>query len=300
MSKLSFLDDEPSESVSVPDAPAAEAVVAAPEPSAPAAPEPIAPAQPRAPDGKFAPKTAAEAAEATAQPQPAPAPTPTAEAGAAAAPAVPAQPIVPATPEPGHVPIAALLDEREKRQALEGRIAAFEAEKAKAQAEAEAKASPPPGFSDDPEGHLAAREAELQWQMYAMRRDLSKKFAVKEYGKETVEEAMAWAKENAAKDPEFNRQALLSDDPTEFAIDAWKRDKVLTQLSVGDFDEYLAWKAAKAVPASDPALIAAAPAAVPLAPAPTPPRSLATQPSAAGPAHVAVHDGAAYADTFKG
>lgn len=294
MSKLSFLDGEPSEAEVVtadaetqppPEQPAPPA-----QPAPQPAPQPEPAQQPRAADGKFAPKSPAEAA-----PEP-----------VAAAPAVAAAPepvIAPVAaqppPEPGHVPIAAMLDEREKRQALERRVAEFEAAQAKAKAEAEANAKPPPDFTDDPEGHLAAQNQNIATQLYIMKRDLSKKFAVKEYGQATVDEALTWAAERAGKDPQFNQQAIVSDDPCEFAIAAWKRDKILTEVSVDDFDEYRAWKAAKATPAQDAPIIAAQPA--PPKPTPTPPpRSLAEAPSAGGPAIVPSGNGQAYAGVFGG
>jgi hypothetical protein len=71
-------------------------------------PEPAAEAPLRGPDGKFA----------SAQPEPAPVVEP--------APAPAAEPV---KPEPGHVPLSALMDERDKRKAAEERAAALEAAK---------------------------------------------------------------------------------------------------------------------------------------------------------------------------
>ena len=70
-----------------------------------------------------APAPAGQAPEPQAQAEPAPGPDrgPDGKFVAKAPPAAPPAP--PPPPEPGHVPISAMLDEREKRQALEKRLA---------------------------------------------------------------------------------------------------------------------------------------------------------------------------------
>lgn len=283
MSKLSFLDgDTPAETENAsPEA----AVEAAPTPEAPAPEASEAPAgQLRAPDGKFAPKAAAEtpAPETLVQP--------------------PVAPPAPPAPEPGHVPIAAMLDEREKRQALERQLKDFQDREAKAKADREAVAPlPAPDFSEDPTGHLDAREADLQARIYTMNREFSRRLAVKEYGKETVETVQQWATGRCDADPQFNQAVFASEDPYEFVVQSWKREQVLAKFSADDlaqYDEFQAWKTAQAAGQTPQSLIAAAPAA-PSQPAPKPPPpGLVSAPSAAGPSHVPQGAGQAYADTF--
>jgi len=242
------------------------------KPAAPAPAEPQAEAQPpvaepasetrqRGPDGKFLPK-AAEAA-------PAPAKAPETAAPTATAPA-------PAAAEPGHIPISALLDEREKRQALEKQLAAIEAQR-----------QPPPQLNPGEQQQLS---------QYQMNLRVSRKFAEREYGKEQIAQIHDWAFERCATDPVFNQQMMASEDPYEAAYQAFNRERVLSEVQPSELDEFKAWKAAKAqVQAAQPAAASAQqPAAQPL------PRSLASAPGngAAGAAHVPVGEGEAFGAAF--
>lgn len=273
----------------------AEAPAAASPAPAEAAPAPEA-AQPRAPDGKFAPKAGAEGAPAQATP-------PAASAAPAPAAPVPAAP----TPDPTTVPIGAMLDERDQRKALQKRIDEFEAAEAKRKAEAEAAAATPrPAFEDDPRGHLASRDDEIQAMIYAQRALIQQEFAEEKYGAERVKEVVGWAFERAQRDPVFNQQALSSRNPIEFAIKAHQEDQLLSQiretgLTSDELAQFRAWQSAQAGAAAvtDPSA-QAAPAAVPAIASPKPPVSLASQPSAGGPASVPSGPGRAFAETFGG
>lgn len=296
MSKLSFLDAEPAaetDSAAVADdapAPVAAASEAAPAPAAEQQADTAAPAQPRAPDGKFAPKADAPQAATADQQPPATAP----------APAAPTAPQTPA--EAAFVPISAMLTERDRRQEVEKRLKDFEDAETKRKAEAQAKAPPPPQFAEDPEAHLNAREIEHQRQLYFLRRDFSERMAVKEYGREVVTQAMAWARGRGESDKAFNEAALLSPDPIEFAVQSYREDQVYQQVKTGQFtaadlEAFQAWKAAQtANPAPSPS--AAAPAVLTPTPAPKPPVSLVDQLSAGGAAHVPAGPGQAYSAAF--
>lgn len=287
MSKLSFLDGEPSEPDVVAEAPAPEPA-AEPAPEASAS-EPTA-AQPRAPDGKFAPKSEPAAPE----------PPPAAPAVVVAAEPEPAPAAVQPPPEPGHVPISALLDEREKRQALEKRIADFEAAQAKAKADAEAARPPIPEFEDDPRAHVEALKAQMQADLYRQKVDLLREVATERHGAEKVTEAVTWAQAKAIADPSFNEKALRSVNPIEFAIQQHGQEQLLTRVQGIDLAKFEAWLAAQSAdPAQAP--IAAAPAAIPPQPAPKPPPpSLVSQPSAGGAAHVPAGPGQAFGALFSG
>lgn len=188
-----------------------------------------------------------------------------------------------------------MMTEREKRKDLEKRVAEFEAAQAKAKAEAEAVK--PPEFNEDPEGHIKARDADYEARLYYQKRDFCRRLAEITHGKDTVAKVGEWAKAKGETDAQFNQQALLSDDPYEFAMQAWKRDQVVNQVSPDDLEDYLAWRQAKAAAALD-APIAAAPAAPSQTTPKPPPRSLADAPSAGGPAHVPSGPGQAFAGVF--
>ncbi len=187
-------------------------------------------------------------------------------------PAPAAPPSAASPPEPGHVPLAAMLDEREKRKALEAKLAEVEARQREAAAARTAEDLPP--------------EARAAQQRYADNLRISRKFADKAYGAETMAEVHAWAEARCDADPLFNQKMLTSDDPYEDAYKAWRQDQLLNEVSPDDLDDYRAWKAQKAaqsqaaVPASPPAAVQAAASAP--APVRPPPASLAHAPNAGG------------------
>ena len=159
--KLGFLTPEVEEA-RVEEAPAA----------APAAPEGPA----RGADGKFA--RAADAPRA---------PSVTAREGTA-----------PPPPQEGgggsgHVPISALLDEREKRQAAERRWA-----------ELQGRANPPPP---------PTRDEQLEAALYGQNLRASRRFAEREYGREQIATVHDWAAKRCDEDPAFNSQMRSSEDP---------------------------------------------------------------------------------------
>ncbi|MBA3811246.1 MAG: hypothetical protein H0X27_06300 [Caulobacteraceae bacterium] len=154
----------------------------------------------------------------------------------------PAKPL----PEAGHVPISAMRNEREKRQKLERELATLR--------EAQAPRDPP-----GPEAMQAA--------LHAQNLRVSRKFAERQYGAETLAKVHDWAAARCDADPIFNQQMRSSDDPYEAAMQAFNRERVLETVKPDDLDAFLAWRTAQT----------AAPA-IPANPSPPPPRSLATAP----------------------
>lgn len=254
MSNLDFLEGE------TPQEPVApvEAVEAHPEPTS----GPI-----RGPDGKFA------SAQAPSEAPPAPEPA-----------AIMQQPEQ--RPEPGHIPITALLEERDKRKALEARVAAFEAQQPQPQS---------PDRYEDPEGYEAWREQQVEARLETQRLDMSERFARKEHGAELVDQAKAWALNRFSQDPLFHQQVLASPDPYEFAVTEFKRDQVLSQFQPSDYDQFLAWKASNGAGQVQPV----APVAIPQSP--LPPRSLASAPAAGSlkPGEQPVGPGVAFDAVFS-
>lgn len=231
----------------------------------------------RGPDGKFV--------SAAPEAQPAPASPP-----AAAAPAP--QPASPPAPEPGHVPISALLDEREKRQALERQIAEFQR-----QQQAQQPAPQAPDRFEDPDGYDRFVREQTEERLFEMRVDMSERFAVQQHGEDAVKAAVQWGFQRCASDPHFNAQVRAAPDPIGFVVQQHRRDEMIAK--VGDkfdpaqYDAFLAWQAQQtAAPA--PNSQAQQPAAQPAPPVPAtpavkpPPRSLVHAPQAGGAAAGAV------------
>jgi|GEM_PF-3073097 len=233
-----------------------------PEPATEAqpAPEPQASEtpleRPRAPDGKFAPATPPEAPQAPSE--------------AAQTP----QPPLSEKETVGFY--KAMAEERDKRQALERQL-----NEIKAREEAARPSEPLP------------LEAQVQQALYKANLDNSRKWAVKEYGKEAVEKAFEWANARCEPtspqfDPVFNSQVASSGDPYETAVQAYNREQLLAEAGQTDLAEFRAWKASQGVQTAQPT-----PTPAPQAP---PPRSLADASGTGGmgKAHIPVHEGAAF------
>jgi hypothetical protein len=235
-----------------------------PDPSTPAAP--AAPGGPaRGADGRFAAPDPAGSAPAQA--------APAAPGGSAqAAPAAPAAPAAAPPAEPAHIPISALLDEREKRQAAERRAA-----------ELQARIAPPAPPSAEQRLEFALRQQAF---------DMSRRFAEAQHTPDVVAQAHAWAERRCDEDPAFNARMHQSRDPYGDAIKAWRQDQLLQTVSPDDLDDYKAWKASRSAGGA-PAQPAPAP--------PAPPRSLVHAPNAGGSgaqAEVPIGPGAAFAQTI--
>ena len=153
------------------------------------------------------------------EPDPAPAPEP--------APAAPAAPVAPPAPEPEaarHVPITALLDEREKRQALQRRLEELERAQAK-------PAAPAPEIWDAPDQYVQQHVAPVAQQAQQVRDYFSERLAVQAHGKETVDAALG-SMEQAYRsgDPEARaayNKIMSSPDPYEGLVEWHKRNEVV-------------------------------------------------------------------------
>lgn len=277
---LEFLD--PTQSGEQTAAP--EAVV---ETVAEPAPQAEAPAQtgeqPRGPDGKFASTSPAPVPEVAAA-------TPAvAEAPPQLAPETLTQP-------PGFVPLAALHEARERARVAEERLAQHRP------AQPPQEAPQPPDRHEDPEGYDQFQEN----QRVQLNAQWSHRFAVATHGEETVQQAQQWAEQRFDQDPIFRQRSLAAPDPYGFAVAEHQRELALQTLTdPKTLEDFRAWRAQQASPAAAPA--APIPAAVaplvasvaPLTPAPqAPPRSIASAPSAGGPASVPIGPGQAYDGLF--
>jgi len=244
---LDFLDgpegsDEPArvEEQSPAQDPAEQPQEAAPE-TPEAGAEGQAESQPRGPDGKFASKQKDKA-------------------------------------EPGHVPLQAMLDERDRRKAAEERLRAFESQQ-------QQRPAPQPGSPE----YFQQVEHGFDQRLINERLNFSEKLARKEYGADTVEAAQQWAISRFQDDPSYQQKVLGQPDPYEFVVIEFKQQQALSALSdPAKLDAFLAWQAQQT---------GAAPAGLPQS-AP-PPKSLASAPSAGvKPGHSPVGEGVAFDTLF--
>lgn len=278
---LSFLD-ESSDTVTGAETPAAEPVATPAAEAAPPPPEASAAAEatPAADPAPEAPVVAAVEPAAAAEPAPAPV-------------AQPEAPIVPA----GHVPIASMLDERERRRQAEAQLAELRGTQAQPEA---------PDPNVDWDAYLEHQEARQQQAILEVRLDLSEAAARRVHDTATVDAARDAALIAFRNNPALARQLTSQPDPYEAIVQWHKRETALSKLNGVDLDALLALHAAQAAgapaaPAAPapqtpaPASVAAAPPIAPIAP---PPPSLVSAPSAGGAAATPQGDGVAFDRVF--
>lgn len=192
-------------------------------------------------------------------------------------------------PEPGVVPIGAMLDERDKRKRLEAELEEYRRANQKP-----VEAFQMPDMFEDPEGYTAALVQQNEQRIYGMRLQMSEGFARNRYGNEATEAALKWGYDRCNSDPAFNAQVQSSNDPVGFVVEHHKRDQIVSQVTPDDFEQFKAWKQAQQG-------LSAQPATQPQATQSTamPPKSLATAPSAGNIlSEVMPSDDEIFAETF--
>ena len=180
--ELDFLDggDEPAEDTAAP-------VV---EPDGPV----------RGPDGKFVSANPEPALEALVAVEPAPEPAPPVT-------------VAPEPVQPGHVPLSAMLEERDKRKAVEERLRAYEAQ--------QQQWTPDP--YEDPEGHAAWRDQQIDQRILTERLNFSERLARRDYGADVVDKARDWALEQFQRDPLYYQKVMSNPDPYEAVVQDYKQ-----------------------------------------------------------------------------
>lgn len=280
MEPLSFLDaPETGEREPVAEAPVSETPPASEGPA-------------RGPDGKFVGKQAEAPAEAPPVAEAPPEPAPTSEA----APAASAE----TAPNSGFVPLAVVLDTRDKLRAAEAELQQLRAQKP------QPRLGPTVNPDEDPRGaweeaQALKRQTEVNW---------SRKLAETVHGPETVREAHEWAFARCDQDPGFNAKIHASQDPYALVMQEHQQFKLMQTLQdPAKRDRLLALLSDDAATAAqtpqDPAQAAPAippqPASVaPVRTAPTPPpRSIASAAAAASAEVVPVGPGQAFDTAFR-
>lgn len=188
----------------------------------------------------------------------------------------------PEKPEPGYVPIQALLDEREKRQRNEREVE--ELRQWRQQQEARRQAPQRPDMYDDPEGYAAYLEQQQHAALWNATESVSKRFASKEHGAEAIGAAEQWALERVKTDPTIAQRFRASADPYEFLVGEFKRDQLLKEIG-SDPDAYVRRKAVELGLGSAQQPGAATPSQPQPGASTPPPRSLATVPGSGGTQH---------------
>lgn len=239
--------------------------------------------EPSSEPAEIEPKAAPEAAAPASTEAPAPAPAP--------APGAPAEP-APADPAAHPVPLATFLDTRDRAAKAEARAKELEAKIA----EQEAKSRQPiPDRNQDPEAFEDFRAQQYEERLLNMTLNNSERFATISHGKETVDQAKAWALERFQADPLYHQKVMSSSDAYELVVQDFKQSQAMTALNdPGALDAFLAWHATQAAaPQAGQPLQSPQPAPAIRAPAPVAPRaSLAGAPSAGRSSAPEARDGA--------
>ncbi|MCW2763383.1 MAG: hypothetical protein JWR85_3584 [Marmoricola sp.] len=187
------------------------------------------------------------------------------------------EPVAP--PKSEFIPIAALMDERDKRKAAEARVAEIE----RSQQQRQPQSVPDP--FDDPNGYSQYFQSQMGQAMAQQRMDTSYLIASKEYGKDAVESAREWALERGKSNPGFAAELDQQPHPIDWIVQQHKRDGLISQLptDVSSLDELIEREIARrgltATAAATAIPVAATPALKPAAP----PASIASQVSQSAP-----------------
>lgn len=185
-----------------------------------------------------------------------------------------------ARPDPVMVPIQALHEARDKLREME----------AQTQRNQTAAPLPPqeiPDVLEDQQGFYSA----IQQVVYQERLNTSHRFSEQKYGAELTSKALEWGQQRCAQDSGFNTSVMSNYDPVGFVVEQYQRDQVASQVSLDEFEQFKAWKAAQAQAQQQPAAQAAPETSAP-------PRSLASAPSSGGAAHIPAGPGQAFDSLF--
>lgn len=129
------------------------------------------------------------------------------------------------------IPLTALLDERERRQALQREL--DDLRRWKQQQEAAKEAPKAPDFYESPDDRLQYERSQFQQMLMATKMQQSQFLASREYGEEMVNEALAWFDQN----PQLSHQFVNHPSPMHAAVEFYKRQKVAEEIGT-DPDGY--------------------------------------------------------------
>lgn len=176
--------------------------------------------------------------------------------------------------------LAATLDEREKRRDAQKERDELKAQLAQLRQQ---QAGEAPSIYDDPVAYQENLQAQLRAQAFAVREEMSDRFATQTHGADAVKAAEEWGLTVAKSDPTFSARYLAQSDPKGWLIAEHKRDLIAQDPDAfarkwAEDNGYVASQA-PAVPAPTVQSVAR-PAA--------PPRSIASAPSSSGATHTPI------------
>lgn len=155
------------------------------------------------------------------------------------------------------VPLDALKEEREKRQAIEREYRAL-----KAQLDQPAKPANVPDPFDDPKGFAAYQSEQFQSAILTERFTMSDIMAKQAHGEDVVQEAAQWAIEKSQADPTFYQRYISQPHPIDWIVRQHKQDGLVSQIG-DDPDAWVRKRAAElgltAAPVAAAAPVVAAP-----------------------------------------
>lgn len=125
------------------------------------------------------------------------------------------------------VPYGELKSEREKRQALERELQSLRTQQ-QPQPAPEAPKVPDP--YEDPQGYDQYVQNTIQQQAFGMRLEMSGRLAEQTYGKDTVDQAIAWGNEQARLDPSLSARFKQQADPVGFVVSQYRQSQTLQAL----------------------------------------------------------------------
>ena len=199
----------------------------------------------------------------------------------------------PAVHQDRNVPLAAMLDERDKRKAAERERDELRAAQAARQSPAEV-----PDPYDDPDGFKAHIGEQLANQALSQRFDISETMARDKHGDDVVTAAMEWGANRAQTNPGFRDEFLSQKNPIDWVVRQQKRDATLADVG-DDPDAYVRRRAAELGFMLPDAGAGAVSVPGQVAKPAAPPRSIASAASTGGQREVAMDSKAAMDAIFK-
>lgn len=246
---------------------------------------------PRDDQGRFAPKDTQPVDDSPPPAEPAP---PVADAQPALAPDT--TPVQPSAPPPGYIPMAAVLDERDKRQKFERELEDYK----RRYEELTRKAPEPVDPIADPDAfnrHIEAQVARAKWDAIT---SVSYSMALRHHGAEKVKQAEEWLAGELQSNPGMWTQVQRQPDPYDFVVSQHQRTMRLQKIGDEDPEAWAQkWAEANGY-IKAPSQPVADRAALSPQSAPIPKASIASAPSAGGKSpHVPTGPGAAFEAVFK-
>ena len=132
--------------------------------------------------------------------------------------------------ESRHVPITALLDEREKRQKLEAELAEHRRWREERERQARQPDQKAPDVLEDADGYARWQQQQTRQALLGARLEQSRFFAEREFGADLVKEAHAYFDAH----PQESQQLLEHPSPFHAAVEHYKRQKFLAEVQDPD------------------------------------------------------------------